>query len=86
MEYYVNADDECTSLKSEESKPFSLEDTAMSKKLINSIESCVDDAIVGLLYSDATLNKVAHNNVVVRSDINAVKEKQVTILSGKFYH
>lgn len=54
----------------------------MKKTLINTPETCVDDMVSGLLYSNPKLLKVEGFNAVVRSDIVDIKDSQVTLLSG----
>jgi triose/dihydroxyacetone kinase / FAD-AMP lyase (cyclizing) len=54
-----------------------------TKKLINSIDNIVDDAVEGLLLVNPSLSRVEGvQNVVVRSDINLYKENNVTLISG----
>jgi hypothetical protein len=45
----------------------------MIKKLINTPESCVEDACDGVLLSDSNLKKVEGLNILVRADIDKVK-------------
>ena len=55
----------------------------MSKKLINQASSVVDDALKGLTAVNPALRQLEGHRVVVRSDIELVKNKgKVTILSG----
>ena len=54
----------------------------MIKKLINSVDSCVSDAIDGILLSNKSLKKLDNYNVLVRSDFESVKKSFVTIVSG----
>lgn len=55
----------------------------MSKKLINEASSVVDDALKGLCAVNAGVHLLEGHRVIVRSDIEAVKnEGKVTILSG----
>ena len=55
----------------------------MSKKLINQASSVVDDALKGLTAVNPALRQLEGHRVVVRSDIESVKnEGKVTILSG----
>jgi dihydroxyacetone kinase len=56
--------------------------TVEKKFLINDLQRCVEDLVVGLLYSDPHLSQVEGYNVVVRKDINEIKNHQVTLLSG----
>ena len=55
----------------------------MSKKLTNQVSSVVDDAIKGLCAVNPGLCPLEGHRVVVRSDMETVKENgKVTILSG----
>lgn len=54
----------------------------MSNKLINSPESCVEDVVQGALLSDSRLSRIGNLNILVRSDIEAVKKDKVTLISG----
>ena len=55
----------------------------MSKKLINQASSVVDDALKGLTAVNPALRQLEGHRVVVRSDIESVKnEGKVMILSG----
>ena len=55
----------------------------MSKKLINQASSVVDDALKGLVAVNPGLCLLEGHRVVVRSDIEVVKDEgKVTILSG----
>lgn len=51
------------------------------KKLINSAESCVDDALLGLVRASAGLSLLKGHRVVLRSDLENLKGK-VALLSG----
>jgi len=53
-----------------------------SKKLINDSNSCVSDAIDGLLVSNPNLKRVDGQHVIVRADILKYKQTHVTIISG----
>jgi hypothetical protein len=57
----------------------------MEKKLVNTPETCVEDMVSGLLYANPKLLKVEGFNAVVRSDINEIKDSQVTLLSGRYF-
>jgi hypothetical protein len=57
----------------------------MIKKLINTPESCVEDACDGVLLSDSNLKKVEGLNILVRADIDKVKASFVTIISGDVF-
>jgi triose/dihydroxyacetone kinase / FAD-AMP lyase (cyclizing) len=53
------------------------------KKVINSVDSIVDDAAEGLLLSDSYLASVSNiQNVIVRNDIEIIKQGYVTLISG----
>ena len=55
----------------------------MAKKcLVNDIHHCVDDFLVGLLYSNPQLVQIEGFHVVVRKDCQEVKQQQVALLSG----
>ena len=54
----------------------------MSKKLINDVASCVNDAVEGLLLTDARLMRVGNLNILVRQDIVEVRDTNVSIISG----
>jgi len=58
----------------------------MSKQLINSPDSCVEELIDGLLYSNPSLIRVKGCNAVVHADIANIREKQVTIISGTYWN
>lgn len=54
----------------------------MSKKLINSPDSCVEDLVHGLLYANPMLTQVQGCNALVHSSIGTLREEQVTLISG----
>ncbi|KAG2462708.1 SGPL1 lyase, partial [Polypterus senegalus] len=54
---------------------------AVHKKLLNSVEGCVDDALLGLVTSHPGLSLLQGHHVVLRSDLHALKGK-VALLSG----
>uniref|UniRef100_A0A3Q1GJM6 Triokinase/FMN cyclase n=1 Tax=Acanthochromis polyacanthus TaxID=80966 RepID=A0A3Q1GJM6_9TELE len=51
------------------------------KKLINSVDSCVDEALWGLVRASGGLSLLTGHRVVVRSDLQSLKGK-VALLSG----
>ncbi|KAF6033837.1 DAK [Bugula neritina] len=54
-----------------------------SKKIINSSETAVSDAIEGLVMVNSGLTTMCGGRVVIRKDVDAIKQKsQVTIISG----
>jgi dihydroxyacetone kinase len=54
-----------------------------SKKLINSVDRCVDEALEGLVYVNPGLQVLQGHRVVVRSDVeDVVKAGKVTLLCG----
>lgn len=54
-----------------------------SKKLINSVDSCVDEALEGLVIVNPGLRVLQGHRVVVRHDIeDVIKEGKVTLLCG----
>lgn len=55
----------------------------MSKKLINSVESVVPDAVKGLLFSNPQLAQIKDTNALVHANIFALRDQQVTVVSGK---
>eukprot|EP01032_Pedospumella_encystans_P008873 gene8873-10490_t len=54
----------------------------MQKKLINSPNRCVEEAIEGVLLSDSNLQRVEGLNILIRKDIAAHKANFVSIISG----
>lgn len=52
-----------------------------SKKLINEAEKVVDDALEGLIATNPGVNAIENHRVVVRSDLENLKDK-VAILCG----
>ena len=54
----------------------------MSKKLINSPDSVVNDALEGMLYTNSSLSRIGNLNILVRNDIETYKNSYVTLLSG----
>jgi len=54
----------------------------MIKKLINTPESCVEEAVEGAMLTDSSLLKVEGLNILVRSDIAHIKSRFVTLISG----
>lgn len=54
----------------------------MSKKLINTPESCVDDAIHGILSLYPHIVRIGALNILVRKDIESYKQSHVTLISG----
>eukprot|EP00038_Savillea_parva_P012412 m.204500 g.204500 ORF g.204500 m.204500 type:complete len:607 (-) comp22552_c0_seq1:145-1965(-) len=53
-----------------------------AKKFINNPTDVVDEMIEGVLATSPWLCKVAGHNVLVRKDIESVRERQVTLISG----
>lgn len=54
-----------------------------TKKLINSVEHCVDDALSGLVSVHTSLRLLQGHKIVVREDIDEViKAGKVTLLCG----
>ena len=54
-----------------------------SKKLINSVERCVDECIAGLVSTNPGLRQLDGHRVVVRADIDSVVQSgKVTIVCG----
>lgn len=51
------------------------------KKLINSVDSCVDEALCGLVRANGGLALLQGHRVVLRSDLDRLKGK-VALLSG----
>lgn len=56
-----------------------------TKFLIDNVDTCINDVVEGLLYTNSDLIRLEGLNVVLRRDINEVKQKQVTLLSGTKY-
>ena len=58
-------------------------DSVKTKKLINGVQTCVDDNIEGLLAVNPGLLKVKGHRVIVRSDLEQyVGSGKVAILTG----
>ena len=56
---------------------------AKSKKLINSVERCVDECIAGLVSLNPGLQQLDGHRVVVRADIDSViRSGKVTVMCG----
>ena len=54
-----------------------------SKKLVNSVDKCVDECLAGLVAVNPGLGLLSGHRVVVRTDINdVIKSGKVTLLSG----
>ena len=53
-----------------------------SKKLINDPSTCVNDAVEGCLLADQRLRRVGNLNILVRHDIEQVRNTCVSIISG----
>lgn len=54
-----------------------------TKKLVNSVDSCVDDALRGLVSVHSGLRILQDHKIVVREDIDEViKAGKVTLLCG----
>jgi triose/dihydroxyacetone kinase / FAD-AMP lyase (cyclizing) len=51
-------------------------------KLLNQPEDCVREAVEGILLSTSNIIALENENVLFRSDIHLIKEKEVTLLSG----
>lgn len=51
------------------------------KKLINSVDSCVDEAVCGLVRANGGLSLLKGHRVVLRSDLENLRGK-VALLSG----
>ncbi|XP_030855441.1 triokinase/FMN cyclase-like [Strongylocentrotus purpuratus] len=57
--------------------------TQPTKKLINDVDRCVDEAIEGLVAITPGITKLAGHRIVVRDDLDDVKKSgKVTLLSG----
>ncbi len=52
------------------------------KQLLNQVDRCVEDLIDGILLTNPHLSKIDGYNAVVRSDIDIVKQREVTLISG----
>ena len=53
------------------------------KKIINSAETAVDDAIQGLILVNNNLTTICNGRVVIRRDVDSLKRAgKVTIVSG----
>lgn len=52
-----------------------------SKKLVNSVASCADDALAGLVACNPNLQLLQGHRVALRSDLDSLKG-QVALLSG----
>ena len=57
-------------------------DVIASKKLINSVDDCVSESVEGLLMFNPQLKRLGNLNVVIRADINELKDRYVSILTG----
>lgn len=55
----------------------------MQKKLINSPNRCVEEAIEGVLLSDCNVQRVEGLNILIWKDIAEHKANFVSIISGK---
>lgn len=53
----------------------------MQKKLINSVDKCVDEALYGIVRTSGSLALLRGHRVVLRSDLSNLKGK-VAVLSG----
>ncbi|KAK6453578.1 triokinase/FMN cyclase isoform X1, partial [Huso huso] len=53
----------------------------VQKKLLNSVEGCVDDALLGLVCLNPGLCQLQGQRVVLRSDLSSLRER-VALLSG----
>lgn len=54
----------------------------MDKQVINLSEAVVPDAIQGIILSNNNIKKIRGFNVLVRSDVELVRRKQVMLISG----
>ena len=57
----------------------------IQKKLINLPQTCVEDAIQGVLLTEAGLKRVEGLNILVRAAVDQLKSKAVSIISGMFF-
>lgn len=57
---------------------------SIQKKLINHPQTCVEDAIHGVLLSDSGLKRIEGLNILVRADVDQLKSRAVSIISGEF--
>jgi hypothetical protein len=48
-----------------------------SQKLVNDPANCVMDAVEGVLLSNSALSVIEGETVIVRSDIDVIKQQQV---------
>lgn len=55
---------------------------SMIKKLINTPHRCVEEAVEGALLADSRLMRVEGHNILVRKDIDDIKQRMVTLISG----
>lgn len=53
-----------------------------TKKLINEPENLVQESLIGLIKSHSHLNLIEGYNIVVRNDIEKIRDHKVTLISG----
>lgn len=57
--------------------------TQPTKKLINDVDRCVDEAIEGLVAITPGITKLAGHRIILRDDLDDLKKSgKVTLLSG----
>lgn len=56
--------------------------TTSGKQLLDRVDHCVEDLVEGLLLTNPHLLKIDGHNAVVRLDINAIRDQEVTLVSG----
>jgi dihydroxyacetone kinase len=52
------------------------------KKLINSPDNVVSEMLEGITKTHSHIQLIENTNIIVRSDILQIREKQVTLISG----
>lgn len=57
-------------------------DMTRGLKLLNNSEDCVREAVEGILLSSSNILALENENVLFRSDIHLIREREVTLLSG----
>lgn len=53
-----------------------------SKKIYNTLDTFVSDAVDGLLLLNPNLRKIGNYNILVRYDIEEYKKDHITLISG----
>uniref|UniRef100_A0A5S6R4K6 Triokinase/FMN cyclase n=1 Tax=Trichuris muris TaxID=70415 RepID=A0A5S6R4K6_TRIMR len=60
-----------------------MQETAITKKLINNVDECVDDSLLGCAFRSSSVALLENYRVLVRRDVDKIRDaNRVTLISG----